>query len=86
MDKALTKHLQATKYYKWYWQELFRKRKLLSSKELKYAHRNDVTEKFGFNNIIASVFPDIASVFLERRYLLNALQHEDLTKNLSIPK
>ncbi len=76
-DEILAGYL---KYYKWYWQELFRKRQLVRSKELKYATQNNVTEKFGFNNIIASIFPDIASVFLERRYLLNALQHEDLTK------
>ena len=68
------------KYYKWYWQELFRKRKLIKSKELKYAKENGVKEKFGINNIIASFFPDMASVFLERQYLLNALQQEDLTK------
>jgi asparagine synthase (glutamine-hydrolysing) len=71
------------KYYKWYWQELFRRRQLIHSKELKYAQQNGVTEKFGFNNIVASIFPDIASVFLERRYLLNALQHEDLTKEFT---
>jgi asparagine synthase (glutamine-hydrolysing) len=68
------------KYYKWYWQELFRRRKLMKSKELKYAKENGVKETFGLNNIIASFFPDMASVFLERQYLLNALQHEDLTK------
>jgi asparagine synthase (glutamine-hydrolysing) len=68
------------KYYKWYWQELFRMRKLMKSKELKYAKENGVKEKFGLNNIITSFFPDMASVFLEQQYLLNALQHEDLTK------
>jgi len=68
------------KYFKWYWQELFRKRKLLKSKELNYAKENGVKERFRLNNIIASLFPEMASVFLERQYLLNALQHEDLTK------
>lgn len=69
------------KYYKWYWQELFSKRRLMRSGELKFARENDVKEKFGLNNIIAALFPDIASVFLERQYLLNALQHQDLTKD-----
>ncbi|MBS1607521.1 MAG: asparagine synthase (glutamine-hydrolyzing) [Bacteroidetes bacterium] len=68
------------KYYKWYWQELFMKRRLLRSRELKFARENGVKERFGFNNIIAAFFPDMASVFLERQYLLNALQHDDLTK------
>lgn len=69
------------KYYKWFWQELFRKRKLLRSKELQAARKNGVKEKFVFKNVIASFFPDFASVFLERQYLLNALTHNDLTKD-----
>jgi asparagine synthase (glutamine-hydrolysing) len=69
------------KYYKWFWQELFHKRKLLRSKELSTAKKNGVQEKFGLKNIIASFFPDFASVILERQYLLNALRHEGLTKD-----
>lgn len=68
------------KYYKWRWQELFRNRKLLRSGELNRASRNGVKEKFTLSNIIASIFPDLATVFLEKRYLLKALQHQDLTK------
>ena len=34
------------KFYKWYWQELFFKRKLLRSGELKAAKKNDVKENF----------------------------------------
>ncbi len=68
------------KYYKWYWQELFNKRKLISSNEIKAARQNGVKEKFGPRNIIAALFPDFASVILERQYLLNALRQEDLTK------
>ncbi|MES1215609.1 MAG: asparagine synthase-related protein, partial [Bacteroidota bacterium] len=60
--------------------ELFRKRNLLRSGELKYAKQNGVTEEFRFNNMIASLLPEFASVFLERQYLLHALQHEGLTK------
>jgi asparagine synthase (glutamine-hydrolysing) len=68
------------KYYKWYWQELFIKRKLFRSGELRYAKRLGVRERFGINNIIASLLPEVAAVFLEHQYLLHALQHEDLTK------
>jgi asparagine synthase (glutamine-hydrolysing) len=67
------------KYYKWYWQELFRKRKLISSGELGMAHKLGVTERFGLKNIVASLFPEFASVILERQYLVNALQHDDLS-------
>lgn len=66
------------KYYKWYWQELFHNRKLLRSGELRAAKKLGVNESFGFKNIIASLFPELASVILERQYLLNALRQEDL--------
>ncbi|MDF2382842.1 asparagine synthase (glutamine-hydrolyzing) [Nostoc ellipsosporum NOK] len=70
-----------TRYYKWYWQELFRKRKLLRSGELKAARDKDITESFGFRNVIAALFPDIAAVILEQRYLLHALKQKDLTRD-----
>ena len=70
-----------SKYYKWYWQELFQKRRLVSSGELKAAKEMGVEEEFTFKNIIAALFPDIASVILERQYLVHALRHEDLTRD-----
>lgn len=69
------------KYYKWYWQELFRRGKLMRSKELKAAGKTGVQEKFGFKNIIAAYFPDFATVVLEHQYLLKAIKHEDLAKD-----
>ena len=39
-----------------------------------------MNERFGIQNIIGSLFPDFASVFLERQYLLHALKQKDLTK------
>src|SRR6185436_7453762 len=71
------------KYYKWYWQELFRKRKLLSSHELPAAKELGVTEKFTWKNRVAALFPEFATIFLERQYLVNALRHEDLTKDFT---
>jgi len=68
------------KYFKWYWQELYRKRKLIASHELRAAKELGITEKFGWKNRIAALFPEFASIFLEKHYLLNALKHEDLTK------
>ncbi len=69
-----------SKYYKWYWQELFQKRRLIKSKELKASKELGVNENFSFKNIIAALFPDIASVILERQYLVHALRQEDLSK------
>jgi len=71
------------KYYKWYWQELFRKRKLLSSRELNAAKDLGITEKFGWRNRVAALFPEFATLLLERHYLLNALRQEDLTKDFT---
>ncbi|HMU44938.1 MAG TPA: asparagine synthase (glutamine-hydrolyzing) [Chitinophagaceae bacterium] len=69
------------KYYKWYWQELFRKGKLYRSKELKAAKKIGIREHFDFRNMIASLFPDFATIVLERRYLLHAIRQEDLAKD-----
>jgi asparagine synthase (glutamine-hydrolysing) len=71
------------KYYKWYWQELFTKRKLSSSNELNAAKELGIAEKFGWKNRVAALFPEFATIFLERQYLLNALRHEDLTKDFT---
>ncbi len=42
-----------------------------------------ITEKFGWKNRVAALFPEFATIFLERQYLLNALRHEDLTKEFT---
>ena len=69
------------KYYQWYWQELYRKRKLSGSKELIAAKKAGVQEKFTYKNIIASYFPDFTTIALEQQYLLKAIRQEDLAKD-----
>lgn len=66
-------------YYKWYWQELFRKRKLYRSKELRYAKERGIHESFDYRNMIAAYFPAYATVVLERHYLIKAIGHKDLS-------
>ncbi|HSU28733.1 MAG TPA: asparagine synthase (glutamine-hydrolyzing) [Chitinophagaceae bacterium] len=68
-------------YYKWYWQELFHQRKLFRSGEIKAARKNGVNEGFGPRNIVASLFPDLATVVLERQYLVKALRQDDLNRD-----
>lgn len=68
------------KYYKWYWQELFRKRKLRKSKEIFWAKEIGINEPFDYHNMIAAYFPAFASIVMERQYLLRALKQEDLTR------
>jgi asparagine synthase (glutamine-hydrolysing) len=70
-----------SKYYKWYWQELFIKRRLVRSGEIKAARKLGIGEEFGIRNIVASLFPDLASVILERHFLVKALRQEDLTRD-----
>ena len=69
------------KYYKWYWQELFVKRKLVRSGEIRAARSLGIQEPFGLKNVVAALFPDLASVILERRYLLKAIQTKTLTRS-----
>ncbi len=69
------------KYYKWYWQELFRNRKLIGSGEIKTARSLGVIEEFGLKNIMASLLPEFAIMFLENQFLLNAIRHPDLNKD-----
>ncbi|MCX6318174.1 MAG: asparagine synthase (glutamine-hydrolyzing) [Bacteroidetes bacterium] len=68
------------KYYKWYWQELFRKRNLSRSGEISAARALGIDEPFTYQNKIAAYFPAFASVVMERHYLLKAIRHEDLSK------
>ena len=68
------------KYYKWYWQELFRRMRLSKSKELTAAHQLGINEPFTYKNKIAAWFPSFASIVMERQYLLKALRHEGLEK------
>lgn len=68
------------KYYKWYWQELFRNGKLSGRKELASARELGIREPFTWKNKIAAWFPSFASIVMERQYLLKALAHPGLTK------
>jgi len=68
------------KYYKWYWQELFRKGKLSGRKELVAARELGINEPFTWKNKIAAWFPSFATIVMERQYLLKALRQEDLNK------
>jgi asparagine synthase (glutamine-hydrolysing) len=53
------------KYYKWYWQELYAKKRLAQSNELKAAREIGIKENFGLSNKVAAMFPDLAAAFLQ---------------------
>ena len=69
------------KYFKWYWQELFRKYKLRKSGEIPAAREKGIDEPFTYKNKIAAWFPSFASIVMERQYLLKAIRHEDLDRD-----
>jgi len=71
------------KYYKWYWQELYRNRKLKSSRELVSARALGITEYFGLKNKIAAVFPEFAAGILQTRRAKNAFHHPDLERDFA---
>lgn len=77
-DETLAGYLR---YYKWYWQELFRARKLRKSGEVRAAQELGIRESFSARNMIAAYFPDFATIVMEKQYLLKALRHEDLTRD-----
>jgi asparagine synthase (glutamine-hydrolysing) len=55
------------KYYKWYWLELYRNRKLNSTGELAYAQVNGIKEPFGFKHKIAALFPDLTTALVQTK-------------------
>lgn len=68
------------KYFKWYWQELYRRNRLRRSGEIPAARSRGIREPFTYKNRIAAWFPSFASIVMERQYLLKAIRQEDLDK------
>lgn len=53
------------KYYKWYWQQLYRQRTLGKSGELAAARSLGATEPFNLKNKLAALFPEFAAAMLQ---------------------
>jgi asparagine synthase (glutamine-hydrolysing) len=71
------------KYYKWYWQELYRNKKLKKSKELNAANELGITERFGLKNKIATLYPEFAAGILQTRKSKKAFHHPDLDREFA---
>jgi asparagine synthase (glutamine-hydrolysing) len=71
------------KYYKWYWQELYREKRLKKSNEQKAANELGVKESFGIGNKIAALFPDFAAGILQTKKSKKAFRHPDLHRNFA---
>jgi asparagine synthase (glutamine-hydrolysing) len=64
------------KYYRWYWQELYRKNKLSSSGEVAAAHTLGVEQKFDAKQKMAAAFPHLASALWQSRQIKSASNNE----------
>ena len=62
------------KYYKWYWQQLYRQKKLGKSGELAAARSLGATEPFNLKNKIAALFPEFAAAMLQTSKAKKATQ------------
>jgi asparagine synthase (glutamine-hydrolysing) len=71
------------KYYKWYWLELYRQKKLSKSNELKAAQALGIKEAFGWQNKIAALFPHFATSLLQSRKAKQAFHHKDLNRDFA---
>jgi asparagine synthase (glutamine-hydrolysing) len=70
-------------YYKWYWQELYRKRKLGKSAELKAASKLGVHEKFGLKNKVFSFLPELGASLLQSGKSKSAFRSSDLDRDFA---
>lgn len=71
------------KYYKWYWQELYRAKKLNASGERQAAKTLGVTEYFGWKNKAAATLPEFAAAMQQSRKTKKAFQHPDLNREFA---
>lgn len=71
------------KYYKWYWQELYRGKKLGKSKELEQARAIGIKDSFGLRNKAAALLPEFAAGMLQSKKAREAFRHPDLNRDFA---
>jgi asparagine synthase (glutamine-hydrolysing) len=71
------------KYYKWYWLELYRNRRLSQSQEVKAAQALGVKESFGLTQKLAALFPELAAGLLQSSKARRAFKHPDLNRDFA---
>lgn len=72
-----------TKYYKWFWQELYRNKELKKKKELNAARELGIHESFGLKNKIAAMYPEFAAGILQTQKSKKAFSHPDLDRDFA---
>ncbi|GAA4739518.1 asparagine synthase (glutamine-hydrolyzing) [Flavisolibacter ginsenosidimutans] len=71
------------KYYKWWWQELYRTNRKLYAQEWKAARELNVDENFGIKNKLAALLPDFAASLLYTQKSKNAFRNPDLNRDFA---
>lgn len=71
------------KYYRWWWQELYRQKRLRKSEEQKAAQALGIKEGFGWKNKIAALLPEFSASILQSQKAKKAFQHPDLNREFA---
>jgi asparagine synthase (glutamine-hydrolysing) len=71
------------KYYKWHWRDLYSKKGLKSSNELKSARNLGVRESFDTKDKIAALVPQFAAALVQSLKRKKAGNNEDLNKDFA---
>jgi asparagine synthase (glutamine-hydrolysing) len=71
------------KYYKWYWQQLYVKKKLKESSELSAAAVLEVKEKFSLKNKGMALFPHFGMAMLQGQKERRAFREVDLNREFA---
>lgn len=71
------------RYYPWFWQELYRKKKLSASGEREAAEKMGIRASFSLSNKLAALWPQLAAAVLEGRREKEAFRHPDLNREFA---
>jgi asparagine synthase (glutamine-hydrolysing) len=71
------------RYYRWWWQQLYRKKILAKSGELKAAREMGVDERFDARHRLAALLPEFASSLLQSQKAKAAFRHPHLNRDFA---
>jgi asparagine synthase (glutamine-hydrolysing) len=71
------------RYYRWYWQELFRAKQLGKSGELKKAMDLGVSERFTFRHRVAALWPEFSGGIQQGIKIRQAFRNPDLDREFA---
>ena len=72
-----------TKYYSWYWQQLYRQKRLSKSGEWKAARDMGISQRFGAAHKTAALLPDFAATMQQTLQARKAASHSFLNRDFA---